>query len=112
MKEENDPDEWWREILLVNEFKEACKKISTSYLKVGDDSMSAICFCTTAKEDLPHLSYILLKAEPRGKSSRLWAVMLLVLFSSWGYIEERKGRRRAITIGILVQHNPLQIGWW
>ena len=67
MKEENDPDEWRRENLLVNGFKEACNKISTSYLKVGDDSMSAIHVCTTAKGDLPHLSYILLKDEPLGK---------------------------------------------
>ena len=40
--------------------------ISTSYLKVGYESMSAIDFLTTVKEDLPHLSYIFRKPEPLG----------------------------------------------
>ena len=40
--------------------------IDISYLKVGDESMSAIKFCTTPKGDLPHLSYIFLNPEPLG----------------------------------------------
>ena len=44
----------------------ACKNISTSFIKVGDDSMSEICFRTTEKWNLPHLHYIFCKTEPLG----------------------------------------------
>ena len=37
-----------------------------SILKVGDESMSAICFRTTAKGNLPHFSYTFRKPEPLG----------------------------------------------
>ena len=42
-----------------------CKNIAASFLN-GGDSMSAIRFRTTAKGNLPHLSYILRKPEPLG----------------------------------------------
>ena len=35
-------------------------------MKVQDESMSDIYFCTTAKGNLPHLYYILRKPEPLG----------------------------------------------
>ena len=38
----------------------------SQFLKVGDESMSAIRFRTTAKGNLPHLSYIFRKPEPLG----------------------------------------------
>ena len=44
----------------------ACKNIAASFLKVGDESMSAIRPRTTAKGNLPHLSYILCRPEPLG----------------------------------------------
>ena len=53
-----------REKLLSNGFNTACKNIDASFLKVGDESMSAIRFRTTAKGNLPHLSYILCKPDP------------------------------------------------
>ena len=53
--------------LLIDGFNEACSIIAASYLKVRDDSMSAIRFHTTLKGDLPHLSYILHNPKPLGK---------------------------------------------
>ena len=35
-------------------------------MKVGDESMNAIRFCSTAKANLPHLSYIFCKTELLG----------------------------------------------
>ena len=57
-------DEWWRGKLLFDGFNTACKNVAASFLKVGDESMSAIQFWTTAKVNLPHLSYIFRKPEP------------------------------------------------
>ena len=57
-------DEWWRAKHLFNGFNTACKNIAASFLKVGGESMSAIRFRTTAKGNLPHLSYIFRKLEP------------------------------------------------
>ena len=48
----------------IDEYNEACNDISAIYLKVGDESMSAIRFWTTVKGDLPHLYYIFWKPEP------------------------------------------------
>ena len=59
-------DEWWRGKLLIDGFNAICKNISASFLKVGDESMSAIRFWTTAKGNLPHLFYIFLKLYPLG----------------------------------------------
>ena len=50
--------------MLVDGYNEACKKISASYLKFDSDSMSDIHFQTTAKGDLPHLSYNLCRLKP------------------------------------------------
>ena len=58
--------EWWRTKLLFDGFNTACKNIAASFLKVGDESMSAIWFRKTAKGNLPHLSYIFWKLEPIG----------------------------------------------
>ena len=52
--------------MLIYGFNKSCSNIATSYLKVGDESMSEIRFCTTLKGDLPHLSYIFCKQEPLG----------------------------------------------
>ena len=49
----------------------AFNNISASFLKVGDESMSVIRFQTTAKGDLPHLSYIFLKTEPLGTEFKI-----------------------------------------
>ena len=49
--------EWWRAKHLFDGFNN---------LKVGDESMSAIWFRTTAKGNLPHLSYIFRNPEPLG----------------------------------------------
>ena len=59
-------DEWWRAKHLFDGFNTACKNIAARFLKVGDESMSAIRFRTTAKGNLPHLSYIFWKPEPLG----------------------------------------------
>ena len=59
-------DEWWRAKLLFDGFNTACKNIAASFLKVGDESMSAIRFRTMAKGNLLHLSYILEKPDPLG----------------------------------------------
>ena len=57
---------WWRERLLIYGFNKAFSNIASSSLKVGDDSMSTIRFCTTSKRDLHHLSYIFHKPELLG----------------------------------------------
>ena len=54
-------DEWWRARAFIYGFNEVCKNIAASYLKVGNESMSAIYFWNTEKGDLPNLSYILHK---------------------------------------------------
>ena len=60
------PNEQWRSRLLINSFNNAFKNISASYLRVGDESMSGIRFCTTVNIIFPHLSYIFCKPEPLG----------------------------------------------
>ena len=57
-------DEWCGAKHLFDGFNTTCMNIAASFLKVGDDSMSAIRFRTTAKGNLPHLSYIFRKPEP------------------------------------------------
>ena len=52
--------------MLIYGFNEASNNIAASYLKVGDDSMSAIRFWTEAKGNLTHFSYILCKKDPLG----------------------------------------------
>ena len=71
--------------MLINGFNDACNIIDTSYMKVGDESMSAIRFQMTAKGDLPHLSCILRKPDPLGTDFRTvacsvtWALLLIEL---------------------------------
>ena len=50
--------EWWEARLFIDGFNKACSNIAARYLKVGDESMSVMEFCTTLKGDLPYLSYI------------------------------------------------------
>ena len=50
--------------MLIDGFNAACNNVYASYLKVGDESMSAIIIWKTAKGNSPHLSYIVLKPEP------------------------------------------------
>ena len=50
----------------IDGFNTASKNIAASFLKVGDESMSAIRFLKTAKGNLPHLSYIFRKPEILG----------------------------------------------
>ena len=64
--------------VLIYGFNEACKNISTSYLKVGDDSKSTICFQNTAKGNLPHFSYIPASQKHWGRGSRLPPVLPMV----------------------------------
>ena len=52
--------------VLIDGFNDSCKNIAASYMKVGDESMSIIRFCTTSKGKLPYLSYIFRKSEPLG----------------------------------------------
>ena len=59
--------EWWRAKLLIDGFNAACKNIAASFIKVGDESTSAIRFRMPAKGNLPHLSYIFRNPEPLGK---------------------------------------------
>ena len=66
MEEVKATYEWWREKFSTNGLNAACKNISASSMKVGDESMSAIHFRTTAKGNLPHWSYIFRKPEPLG----------------------------------------------
>ena len=57
--------------MLIDGFDEAHNNISASYLKVGDKSMSVICFWTMAKGNLPYLSYIFCKPKPLGKEFKI-----------------------------------------
>ena len=69
--------------MLIYGLNTACKNIDASYMKVGDESMSAISFCTTEKGKLPHLSYIFRKPDPLGKEFKtvacyiIWALLLI-----------------------------------
>ena len=49
--------------MLIDGLNEEFSNIAASYLKVGDESTSAMRFCTTSKRDLPNLSYIFRKPE-------------------------------------------------
>ena len=81
--------EWWRLKLLLGGFNTACKNIAASFLKVGDESMSEIRFWTTAKRDLPHLSYIIRKPEPLGTEFKKVACSVT---GALLFIEVKKGK--------------------
>ena len=88
--------------MLIYGFNEPCNNISASYLKVGDESMSAIRFWTTAKGDLPHLSYILHKTEPLGTEFKNVACSVTgALF----FVEIQRGKE-----GVNNRNYHLQIG--
>ena len=53
--------------MLIDGFNAACKNITASFMKVGDESTREIRFWKTAKGNLPYFSYILRKPEPLGK---------------------------------------------
>ena len=89
LEEDKSTDEWQRGKLLINGFNETCKNISSSCLKVGDDSMSAIRFRTTEKGKLPHLSYIFPKPEPLGKEFKTVACNIT---GELLFIEFQKGK--------------------
>ena len=50
--------------MFIDGFNQELSNIATSYLKVRDESVSAIQFCKMSKGDLPHLSYIFRKMGP------------------------------------------------
>ena len=52
--------------MLIYGFNDAFKNKHASYLRVGDDTMSAIHFQTIVNENLPHLSYIFRNPESMG----------------------------------------------
>ena len=52
--------------MLIDGFNATCNNINASFLKVGDESMSAINFRATANRNLSHLSYIFCKPDPLG----------------------------------------------
>ena len=66
LEAEKSAYEWWRGKLSIYGFNGEQKNIADSFLKVGDESISAIRFWTTAKRKFPHLSYICRKLEPLG----------------------------------------------
>ena len=63
MEGDKEEDKWRRARLLIYGFNEAFSNTAASYLKVGDESMSAILFSTMSKGNLSHLSYIFHKPE-------------------------------------------------
>ena len=67
LEDDNAIYEWLGGNLLTHGFYEACNNTASSYLKVGDESMSAIFFQKIAKGNLPHLYYIFHNPEPLGK---------------------------------------------
>ena len=58
---------------LIDGFNKACSNIATSYLKIGDESMSEIKFHKMLKGGLPHLYYILHNLEPLGTEFKMAA---------------------------------------
>ena len=83
-------DKWWRAKLLFDEFNIACKYIAASFLKVGDESMSAIRFWTTAKGNLPHLSYIFGNPEPLSTEFKTLACSIT---GALLFIEVQRGKK-------------------
>ena len=81
--------EWWRAKHLFDGFNTACKNIAASFLKVGDESMSATWFRTMAKGNLPHLSYIFRKPEPLGTEFKTVACSLT---GALLFIEVQRGK--------------------
>ena len=55
LEENKATNEWWIGNWLIDGFNATYKNISASFLKVGDESMSAIRFRTTEKRELTSL---------------------------------------------------------
>ena len=89
--------------MLIDGFNEVCNNIASGYMKVGDDSMSAIRSRNTANGDLPHLYYISAIRNHWGHSSIMLPVLSLGPSSLLIQIEVIKVQRRASTICILVK---------
>ena len=75
---------------MIDGFNKACSNISSIYLKIGDESTSAIQFHTTSKGDLPHLSYIFCKPELLGTeimivSCSVTGYIIFLEIRRWGY---------------------------
>ena len=82
-------DECWRAKLLFVGFNTACKNIAASFLKMGDESMSAIRFRKTAKGNLLHVSYIFRKPEPLGAEFNAFACSITGVLL---FIELQRGK--------------------
>ena len=50
--------------MIINGFKDSCRKISSGVKKMADESMSKMKFHITPKEDLPRYSDIFRKLQP------------------------------------------------
>ena len=74
---DKDSDEWYRVRQLIDDLNEAYKNIAARYLKVGNDSTSAIRFWTTAKGNLPPLYYIYARWNQWIQNKRLCHFILL-----------------------------------
>ena len=98
MEEEKDKYKWWREKLLIDGFNGACNNIAAIYLKVGDDSMSAIRFWTTVKGKLSHLSYIFCKPYPPGTEFKTVACSVTGALISIEVHIGKEGTKNFITI--------------
>ena len=59
-------DNFWKVRGLIYGFSELRRQISYGVGKTADALMSAMRFCTTPKEYLPHYSYIFMRPEPLG----------------------------------------------
>ena len=73
----------------IDGFNVARKNISASFMKVGDDFMSAIRFRMTEKGNLTHFPYIFRKPEPLGKEFNTVAYYVTGDFLS---IEIKRGK--------------------
>ena len=57
-EEDKDPDDWYRERLLIYGFNYAYNNTATNYMRVGDKSMRDVSFRNTEKGKLTHLYYM------------------------------------------------------
>ena len=83
--------------MLIDDSNESCNNISAICLKVGGESMSAVCFWTKEKENLPHLYYFFSNPSHWGHSSRQSSVMSQVPWYSLKYRKEIKERSKEST---------------
>ena len=98
--------------LLIYSFNEACKNISSSYLRVGDQSISSISFCTKAKGYYLGCPIFYAIINHWGLISSIFPDLLLGPFFSQRYKEGSKGLIRSSNIWSLGQHQLVQILGW